>query len=181
MAQIYAIVAIIILSVVSAFSQAPADHSGKWTLDVSASKLEERSRVESMTMSVTQSKTEITVETATKRAAPPEGAGAGRGGGMGRGGFGGGDSKTTYSLEGKETTFQQETPMGSIPVKLIAKAEPAKLTLTQTRTMSGQMGEITITTKEVWTLSDEGKTLTIKRDSTNPRGSTSSTLVFTKS
>ncbi len=79
MAQIFLLLTIFVMTVVSGFAQTKtADYSGKWTLDVSASKLDERSRVESMTMTVTQNAKEITVETETKRAAPPEGSGQGR-------------------------------------------------------------------------------------------------------
>ncbi len=100
---------------------------------------------------------------------------------MGRGGgLGGGDSKLTYSLDGKETSVDQTSPMGTIPVKLKAKAEDKKLKLSQSRTISGQMGEMTLTTKEEWSLSTEGKTLTVSRESTTPRGTNSSTMVFTK-
>jgi hypothetical protein len=42
------------------------------------------------------------------------------------------------------------------------------------------MGEITSTTKEVWTLSPDGKTLTVARENTTPRGTNSSTLIFIK-
>lgn len=182
MAQIFVLLAIFILSAVSAFSQdKAADFSGKWTLDTSASKIDGPGRIESMTMTVSQTETEITVETETKRAAPPEGGMGGRGGGMMRGGFGGGDRTTTYSLNGKETTIEQETPMGAMPVKLKAKPEKDKLKLSQTRTFSGQMGEMTLTTKEEWSLSADGKTLTVKSETATPRGTNSSTLVFTKS
>lgn len=181
MAQIFLLLAIFVMTVVSGFAQTKAaDYSGKWTLDVSASKLDERSRIESMTMAVTQNVKEITVETETKRAARPEGSGqGGRGGGMGRSGMGG-DSKLTYSLDGKETSVDQTSPMGTIPVKLKATPDDKKLKLSQSRTISGQMGEMTLTTNEEWSLSPDGKTLTVSRESTTPRGTNSSTMVFTK-
>ncbi|MEP6900786.1 MAG: hypothetical protein ABJA66_03490 [Actinomycetota bacterium] len=168
------------------------DFSGNWTLDVSKSKLDERARVESMTMTVTQTDKDIKVETATKRMPPPDGAmqGGGQGngqgngqggGGMRRGGFGGGDGTTVYTLDGKETSMEIEGPMGKMPVKLKAELESGgKLKLSKLSSFTTQMGEITITTKETWTLSDEGKTLTVKRDSETPRGTNSSEMVFTK-
>lgn len=176
---------------ISAFAQdKKADFSGNWTLDVSKSKLDERARIESMTMNVTQTDKDLKVETATKRMPPPDGAmqggggqggGMGRGGGFGGGGFGGGDSTTTYNLDGKETKISQETQMGAVPVSLKAKIETdGKLKLSQSRTINTQMGEISITTKETWTLSDEGKTLTVKRETETPRGTNSSEMVFTK-
>jgi len=70
--------------------------------------------------------------------------------------------------------------MGVIPVKLKAKQNTGKLELTTTRTFNGPMGEVSITTTEEWSLSSDGKTLTVKRESQSPRGSNKSTLVFTK-
>jgi hypothetical protein len=176
--------ALFCLLAVSAFAQdnkKATDFSGGWTLDAGKSKLGERARIESMTMTVTQTDKDIKVETATKRLPPPEGAGGGQGGGMRRGGgFGGGDGTTTYTLDGKETSIEADGPMGKIPVKLKAELEPGKLKLTSSRTFNTQMGEATMTTKEIWTLSDDGKTLTVKRDTETPRGTNSSEMVFTK-
>ena len=98
-----------------------ADFSGTWTLDVAKSKLDERMRVESMTMTVAQTPTELSVTTETKRPAPPADAPV-RPGGGGRGGFGG-DGKAVYSLEGKETKLEIDGPNGKIPQALKAKAE----------------------------------------------------------
>jgi hypothetical protein len=44
----------------------------------------------------------------------------------------------------------------------------------------GPNGEITLTTKESWKLSADGKTLTVDRETTNPRGTQTSKLVFVK-
>ena len=163
-----------------------ANFAGTWTLDAGKSKLDERMRVESMTLNVTQTDKELKVETKIKRAARPEGemGGSGQGGGQGRGmggGFGGGDGTTVYTLDGKETKVEQETPMGKVPVLYKANLEKGKLILSSSRKISGQMGETTITTKETWTLSEDGKTLTVKRERETPRGSQTSEMVFTKS
>ena len=40
--------------------------------------------------------------------------------------------------------------------------------------------DVTATTTEEWSLSGDGKTLTVKRASESPRGTQSSTLVFGK-
>lgn len=150
------------------------DFSGNWTLDIGKSKMQ--MPVESMTMTVAQTATELTVTTATKRPAPPEGAG-GRGG---RGGMmGGGDGTFAYSLDGKEKTIQADGPMGPMPVALKAKAEDSKLKLSQTRTFNSPMGEVSMTTKETWSIDASG-VLTVSRESTTPRGTNSSTMVFTK-
>lgn len=190
MKKILFLTTFVCLLAISAFAQdKKADFSGNWTLDVSKSKLDERMRVESMTMNVTQTEKELKVETAIKRLPPPDGAtqgggqgsGMGRGGGFGRGGFGGGDGTVTYTLDGKETTIQQQSLMGQIPVKLKAELEKdGKLKLNSSRAVNTQMGEFTITTKETWSLSDDGKTLTVKRDMETPRGTNSSEMVFTK-
>lgn len=167
----------------SAFAQSKTDFSGTWELDKSKSKMEQRMPIESMTMTVTQTEKELKVERQTKLMPPPEGAmqGGGQGGGMRMGrGFGGGDGTTTYNLDGKETKITQETPMGEVPVTLKAKIDGGKLNLSQTRTVNTQMGEFTITTKEIWTLSEDGKTLTVKREMETPRGTNSSELVFLK-
>jgi hypothetical protein len=168
-----------------------ADFSGEWTLDASKSKLGERSRIEGMTLRVTQTEKELKVETTTKRAAPPQGEMAGgsgnagtmpapppgRGGGM-RGGFGGGDGTTVYSLEGKETTA--EGAMGG-QATLKAKVEKDnKLNLTRTQTIDSPNGQATISVKETWELSADGKTLTVKRDVESLRGTNSTEMVFTR-
>ncbi|CAN5578486.1 hypothetical protein BH10ACI1_BH10ACI1_08690 [soil metagenome] len=169
------------IALLAAFSisaqEKTADFSGKWELDVSKSKLDERARIESMTMNVAQTEKEIKIETVTKRAENNDGDGNRRGGGMMGGG---GNGMMTYTLDGKETKVQQDSPMGQIPVTLKGKIEESKLKLSQTRTFNTQMGEMTITTKETWSLSDEGETLTVKRETQTPRGNQSSELVFTK-
>lgn len=178
---------VLAVAAISAQDRTAANFAGSWTLDASKSKLDERMRnsIESMTWTVTQTDKELKVETKTKRAPRPEGemsGGGGQGRGMGRGGFGGGDGTTVYSLDGKETKVEQETPAGKIPVVYKADLEKGgKLTLSSSRTISGQMGEMTITTKETWSLSEDGKTLTVKRETQTPRGTQTSEMVFTKS
>lgn len=173
------------ITAVTCSAQTAGNYSGSWELDTAASKLDERARIESMKMTVTQIEKDLTVSTETKRAGGPGGerpqGGPPAGGGMGRGmggGFGGGDGKFTYSLDGKETTNTQTTAMGSVPLKLKAKVERDKLKLSVTRTVSSPMGEMTVTTKEEWSLSADGTVLTVKRDMETPRGTNSSTLVF---
>ena len=163
------------------------DYSGTWELDVAKSKLGDRARIEAMTLTVSQTATELKESSTTKRAPRPEGdaqGGGGRpGGGMGRGGFGGGgEMNATYTLDGKETTVQQDSPMGGqTPVKFKANFEKdGKLKLNSSRTFTSPMGEVSITTKETWSLSADGKTLTVNRDMETPRGSNSTEMVFVK-
>ncbi len=181
--------ALFCLTAAAAFAQdkKATDFSGSWTLDTSKSKLDERARIESMTLTVTQTDKDVKIETATKRLPPPEGGGQGNGQGggmgrgMGRGGFGGGDGTTTYTLDGKESTTEIEGRMGKIPVKLKAELDGGgKLKLSRTSTFNTPDGERTSTTKETWTLSEDGKTLTVKREMETPFGTNTSEMVFTK-
>ncbi len=175
--------AVFLLSLPAFAQDNKAIFSGTWKLDASKSKLDERARIESMTMTVTQTEKELKVETTTKRLPPPADApqGGGRGGfGRGGGGFGGGDGTITYTLDGKETTIQQESQFGQIPVALKAKFDAARLKLTRSRTINGPQGQILISTKVTWELGTDGKTLTVEREQSTPRGTNSSTMVFVK-
>ena len=156
-----------------------ADFSGTWTLDVAKSKLDERMRIEAMTLKVAQTPTELTVTTETKRPAPPADAPVRQGGG-GRGGFGG-DGTFVYSLEGKETKLEMDGPNGKIPQTLKAKSEGSKMNLSRSMTFSTPGGDMTSTTKETWELGPDGKTLTVNRETSSPRGTSAATFVFTKS
>jgi hypothetical protein len=191
----------------SAFAQTKTNFSGTWELDKANSKLDERQAksIESQTLTITQTDKDFTVDVKTKRMPPPEmnggdkpkpptdgaamppmgggrGEGQGRGMGGGRGGMMGGgmDTKTTYSLDGKETTMQQDSPMGQMPVTLKAKFDKTALKLSRTSTFESPMGEVTISNKETFTLSADGSTLTVKRESETPRGSFSSESTYKK-
>jgi hypothetical protein len=68
-----------------------------------------------------------------------------------------------------------------VPVTLKATFDGGKLNLSRSSTFSGPMGEMTMTTKETWELSADGKTLTVTTERTTPRGTDTTTRVFTKS
>ncbi len=192
------------------------DFSGTWELDKANSKLDERQSrsIESQTITVKQTATEITITTKTKRMPPPEGmmqggggrvempkdgagmppkdgmpsappnggqgGGRGQGGGMMRGGMMGGmDGTTSYMLD-KETSADQETPMGSVPVSLKSKFENGILKLSRSSSFSTPMGEMSISSNETWSLSSDGQTLTVKRESVSPRGTNSSESIYKK-
>ena len=92
-----------------------------------------------------------------------------------------GEGSATYSLDGKELKIEMDGPNGKMPVTYKGTAEAdGSLKLLNSRTFTGPMGEISMTTKETWRLSADGKTLTIDRESTSPRGSQTSKLVFVK-
>jgi hypothetical protein len=181
------LMSIVCLSAISAFAQdnKPTDFSGIWTLDVSKSKLDERMRVESMTLNVKQTEKELTVENKIKRAERPEGempnGGMRGGGGRMGGGFGNGEGTTAYNLDGKETSAPVSAP-GQAGGVATSKAEfdKGKLKTITIRNISSPMGEIKLTTKETWEILDGGKTLKIIRDMETPRGNRTSEMVFTK-
>jgi hypothetical protein len=200
MKKVSILLSFVFLLSLSAFAQ--SNFSGTWELDKSKSKLDERmsKMIEGQTLIVSQTDKEFKVETKTKRLQPSEGGammgGSGdknppqsggqppMGGGGNRGGMGGGggrDGTSTYTLDGKETTVQMDSPMGQQPVIFKGKAEKdGTLKLSQTRTFNGPNGEMTMSTKEQWTLSADGKTLTVKRDIESPRGNNSSESVYQK-
>jgi hypothetical protein len=178
MKKIFFLAAFFAAFAIAGYAQAkPTDFSGTWNLDIPKSELNERMRVEAMTLTVAQTDKELKVTTETKRPAPPADAPQG---GRGMRGFGGGDSTVAYSLDGKETIVEVDGPNGKMPIKYTGKIEGGKANLSSSRTFSGQMGEVTVTTKDTWTLSPDGKTLTVVRDQTSPRGSSTSTMVFVK-
>ncbi len=176
----YSAIILIFVFAASIFAQDKLpNYSGTWVLDAGASKMGEMNRVETMTLTVSQDEKNISIQTAVKRTESVE-AGRGAGGrGFGRGAAG--DSSVAYSLDGKESTTQTDTPAGPMPVKMKANFDKGVLKLSQSRTFNSPMGEVTTTAKEDWSLSDDGKVLTIKREMQSPRGNNSSTLVFKKS
>lgn len=150
--------------------------SGKWVLDLSKSKLDERARITEQTITVTQSGADFKRETVSKRT-PPPGGGQGMGG---RGGFGGGDGTESLKLDGKEITVQVDSPMGPQPMTKKAEVKGGKLHITSTRRMNTPMGEFTVVTREEWSMSADGKTLTIKNSVESQRGTMTSEMVYGK-
>jgi hypothetical protein len=160
------------------------DFSGKWVLDISKSKLEERMRIESMTLTVSQTAKDIKTESIAKHIPSPNSMTPGGRGGMGGPPAGNGPDIHTYTLDGKETTEDASAAnpgMGMAGAKLKAELQKdGTLNLSLVRKFNTPMGEAEASTKEKWTLSADGKTLTIDRDRTSPRGSLSAKMVFTK-
>ena len=185
MKKIFFLAAMFAAFTIAGFAQAKStDFSGTWVLDIPKSQVNERMRIESLTMTVAQTDKELKVTSETKRQAPPADAAAqpgpnGPGGGRGMRGFSG-DGTVAYSLEGKETIVEIDGPNGKMPIKYKAVVEAGKANLSSTRSFSGPMGDITATTKDTWTLSPDGKTLTVVRLQSSPRGERTSTLVFVK-
>lgn len=186
---------IILTAIISLFLAAAAvsaqertiDFSGNWQLDAGKSKLDRQSRVESMTMVVAQSGKELKVETKTKPAFTPEkqtrGGDDQKGSEMVRANVGGnfGDltQNAVYSLDGLE----RKSEIPGIPIATTtfkAKFEKdGKLHLVSSRALDNPKGA-TAAIKEIWSLSADGKVLTVVREQDAPGGKTSSEMVFYK-
>lgn len=165
-----------------------ANYSGKWNLDVKKSKLNERQNIESMTMNVEQNEKDLKIESSVKRGESPAAADNGQrrgglmnGGGMRGGGFGGGEDQTfTYILDGKEVVNDMtKSAAGKFTYKG-AQEKDGKLKLEHTREFDSPNGPMKIKTNETWSISADGKTLTINRETVTPRGANTSEMVFTK-
>src|SRR3982751_26940 len=89
---------------------APANFAGTWTLDKSKSQgLNPRQQnAESVSWVITQTEKEITIEEKTTGGNPPAGGAPGGGGGGGRGMGGGFGGPRTFTLDGSETTSENE-------------------------------------------------------------------------
>jgi len=173
------IISLILAAAISA-QTSKSNYAGEWQLEVSKSTLPETMRIESMTMKVSQTETELKVESATKRIQNEMRSGE-MNGGMRRGG-GGGTQTVTYSLDGKEMTAEIGSGMaaGGKESRQATITSDGKLSLTLTRNFNGEMGSVTMKTNETWELLDAGKTLKVVRYMETPRGATNAEMYFTK-
>jgi hypothetical protein len=135
----------------------------------------------------------------TEKSDPMGGGMGGGGGGGGGGGMGGmmaapititqtdkqlvetrttpnGDRVTTYNLDGTESV--NSTGRGESKSK--ARWEGDALIIETTSTFNGPNGSMTITSKEVRTLSADGKTMTITITRTTPNGEMTTKRVYDK-
>lgn len=142
------------------FAQTKPNFSGNWTLDKSKSKLDERMRIESITIKAAQTATDLIVDRVTKREGMDEGK----------------PLPFVYKLDGNEST---ETIAG-LPTTTKATITGDKLDLTLIRIAKSQNGEIKLIMKETWTLADGGETLKVVRTTTTPSGEQTIEMVFTK-
>ena len=174
----------------AAHAAAP-NFAGTWTLDKSKSQgLSQRMQnADSVTVNITQTDKEITLDEKVAGGGGPGGpggppaggppaGGAPQGGGPGRGMGGGMGGPRTYNLDGSETSGE----MG--PAKFVRKAalssDGKTLELTSKTTFTRDGNETTLNSSDKLSLSADGKTLTIVRHAETPRGVQDSTLVFTK-
>lgn len=173
------ILSVIFLFCVSAFAQTRPDYSGDWMLDKGKMKSAANSNVESMIVKATQSGGEIEIEVVTKLAPAPEDVSDDGQSKRGRRTLG--DGTTVYSLDGKETIAETDSPAGKIPLKLQANFESdGRLNLSSNRTIKTPNGEVSLAIKEIWELADGGRTLKITREMKVPNGSNKVEMVFTK-
>ena len=167
--NIVVIIAMVAALVATAAAQGKPDFSGSWTFDEAKS------------------------DPAPARA----GGGGGGGGGRGGGRMGGapatamtikqtpaelsidrttaqGAQTAVYKLDGTES----QNTIGMGPATSKAMWDGAKLVITTNQTVQGRGGEITIDSKDIYTV--DGKTLTIETTRTTPGGAQTRKLVYTK-
>jgi hypothetical protein len=167
--MIFMAMACLLLSAIATFGQAKTDFSGEWTLDVSKSKV---NSIQSGTMKVTQTDQGITFTTDLKRTPPPDAQRAVQQPAP---------LPMTFSLDGKETSFEVPGPQGSTSTaKLKSIWDGTKLNLSSTRTFNTPNGEMTVTSKDTWELVDGGKALRITRETESPRGKQSAEFYYVK-
>ena len=171
----------------AATQAAQTSFAGTWALDKtkSAGLPQQWSNLESLTLTVTQDAQQLTVESkaAMAQEASPGGAGGagGPGGGRGRGMGGGFPPSVAYKLDGTETTAEATGGRGgTTTLKAEWKDGGKALALKRVSKFNFNGNDVTRTTTEDWSLSADGKTLTVKRTSETQNGPQTSTLVFDK-
>lgn len=162
---------------------AQTNFAGTWALDKSksANLPQQWANLESLTLTVTQDAKQLSVNSETKMAQDANaGTGGGMGGGRGRG-MGGFPPSATYMLDGSESSVEAMGGRGgTTTLKAEWKDGGKTLVLKRVSKFNFQGSDVTATTTEDWSLSADGKTLTVKRTSESPRGTQTSTLVFDK-
>jgi len=154
--------AFVSLSLISGGLFAQPNFSGSWALNESKSTLGDGPRMSVSSMTVNQQEGLISID-------------------LVRPSFDGGDvsSSEKYTLDGKESVNQG---MMESSVKTITTWSDDKKELTFAKTilfdMNGETMEFKIT--EVWSISDDGKTLTVKSAMSSQMGDTNLVLVYDK-
>lgn len=157
---------LMIMGLAASAAAPPANFSGTWVFDKSKSEGLPRmwENATGIELVVTQDDKQITVETKVSG-----------------GEFAMPSQALTYKLDGSETTAEMS---GRMPGKATSKAkwkdDGKALDLTTVRQLNFQGNDVTITTKETWELSGDGKVLKVHRVSESPRGTQDSKLTFNK-
>lgn len=182
MRKLNILTAIFFLFSISVFAQNKPDYSGEWVLDKSKMSSGANINVESITIKAAQTANDITVDvTTTFPAQADESTDNGDGSQSKRVRRPVLDGKNVYSLDGKESVVEIDSPVGKLPLKLQGDlASDGKLSLKAVRTIKTPNGEIAVTIQELWELADEGKTLKVTREITAPNGSNKTQMAFTK-
>ena len=157
---------IICLLTVNNLAQSQNDYSGVWELVKEKSSLDERfsKALESQTLIINQSGNLLRVEVKTK----------------GDKSVLGPDEIAVYSIGDGFTMVEQETPNGKIPVTYEGVTEKNDLKLTQSRTSNSKVEKIILKVEDLWSLSDNKKTLTIKRKIKSNLEKTDLILIYQK-
>lgn len=142
-----------------ALAQAKPDFSGSWKLNVEKSDPMGGGggggMMRDAVTTITQTATELTLVTK----------------------FGENSRTASYKLDGTESVNPGRQG-GETKTK--AKFDGATLVLEHTRNMSGPNGDMQVTSKEVRSLSDDGKTMTVVTTSQGPNGETTRKMVYDK-
>lgn len=158
------------------------NYSGKWKLDLKKSVLKENPPIDAMMLNVEHTEKDVKVESTFSNGEDAN-ASMSRGGGLQRGNFtgmNGGTEKTTYTLDGKEVINDMtKSAAGKFTYKGV-RDKDGKLKLEQTREFLSPNGMMKIKITETWSLSADGKTLTVNRETVNPTGTNLSEMIFAK-
>jgi hypothetical protein len=142
-------------------AQGKPDFSGTWTLDMAKSDPPPQGRGGGggggggATLTIKQTGTELAVTSEGRQ----------------------GPQTMTYKLDGSPSSNEVMGRGGAQTVKSTAKWDASSLLIETTREFNG----MTITTKEVRTLSADGKVMTIESTSQTPQGEVKRKVVYTKS
>lgn len=153
-------------------AQSKPDYSGDWTLNKEKSVLDSRQLIDTVTLKVTQTEKDLTVDRKTVRTPPPENSKIMVSGGSGT---------AVYPLDGKEMTIERESFRGKIPTTIKGEIlANGKLSLNSS--FMGLFNNVEGLSKnnQIWELSDNGKTLKIMQTNSTPLGETKTEMIFTK-
>jgi len=154
--------ALAVAAAITVMAQGKTSFAGTWKRDASRSDTPQMGRggpggggqMGEVTMTITQTAADLTVERK----------------------MGEMSSKSVYKLDGSESV---NAGMRGGESKSKTHWDGANLIIDSTQSMSGPQGEMTITSKEVWTLGADGA-LTITATRTTPRGEMTTKTVYTK-
>lgn len=200
--SLFLLFAVIILTTLSATAQTTvtASFAGNWTLDKAKTKNVPK-EVNGLKLEIVQDDKQISIKSTLDGEVlmpTPQRSGLPRPGGEGgqadanapsAPNFNGrmalrmGANESTYTLDGKETSVdikQNEQTVGTATLKSKWDKDGKGLQLTSVRKIKRENANVTVTVKEKWELSPDGKTLKIKRTAELPAGNDQIELVFVK-